>query len=163
MTPRAYVGREVPENPWRASPTRASGLDTIATALRSPSGAPEGGPAMRRVLALGSVAMLLAALLPASTSAAESTHIKLTRTGAIVSFAEIRDGLWVTTELSASSEASRQIETGPFVFINQAAYEMDEDGNQTAIVWTVNGSTTDFAMSIANGLTAATVDIPAMS
>src|SRR5262245_1377674 len=116
---------------------------------------------MRRVLALGSVAMLLAALLPASTSAAESTHLKLTRTGAIVSFAEIRDGLWITTELSASSEASRQIETGPFVFINQAAYAMDEDGNQTAIGWTVNGSTTDFAQSIANGPAAATVDIPA--
>jgi len=118
---------------------------------------------MRRVVALVSVAMLLAALLPATVAnAADSTHLRLTRTGATASFAEVQGGLWVFTEISASSEASRDVVTGPLVWINQFASELDENGEPAAMVWSIDGSTTDFSMTIAAQQASATVNVPAM-
>jgi hypothetical protein len=107
--------------------------------------------------------MLLAAAIPApSVSAADSTHVRLSRTGAIVAFAEIHDGLWVFTELSASSQASRDVETGPLLWINQSASAPDETGEYNILVWSLAGSTTDFSMTIDDQLAAATVSAAAL-
>jgi hypothetical protein len=118
---------------------------------------------MRRPIALLSVAMLLAAAIPpGSANAADSTHVRLTRTGAIVAFAEIHDGLWVFTELSASSQASRDVATGPLLWIFQSASAPDETGEYTVAAWSLAGSTTDFSMMIDDRLATATVSAAAM-
>lgn len=118
---------------------------------------------MRRPLALLSVAILLAAAVPAGTaSAADSTHIRLSRTGAVVSFGEVHDGLLVFTELNASSQASRDIATGPFLWINQAALAPDETGEYNVLVWSLSGSTTDFSMTIDDQLETASVSAPVL-
>ncbi|HYU50085.1 MAG TPA: hypothetical protein VEO91_09190 [Candidatus Limnocylindria bacterium] len=118
---------------------------------------------MRRAVAFLSTAMLLFVAFPVpSASAADSTHISLSRTGAIVAFAEIHDGLWVFTELSASSQASRDIVTGPFLWINQAAWAPDETGEYNLLVWSLGGSTTEFSMTIDDQLAAASVSAAAL-
>jgi hypothetical protein len=118
---------------------------------------------MRRPVALLSVVMLLvSATFAGAVSAAVSTHVRLSRTGATVSFAAVHDGLWITTELSASSEASRDVATGPLLWINQGAYAPDETGEYNVRVWSSAGETTDFAMTIDSQLASASVSAPAM-
>jgi hypothetical protein len=109
------------------------------------------------------VALLLAAALPVgSAAAAGPTKIQVTRTGATVSLAEFRDGLQVNTELSASSEATRDGVTSPFLYIVQNAYAPDETGEYNILAWYVEGNTTDFTMTIDGQLASATVSAPAM-
>lgn len=118
---------------------------------------------MKRPVALLSVVMLLvSATFAGAVSAADATHVSLSRTGAIVSFAALHDGLWVTTELSASNEASRDGANGPFLWMNQGAYAPDETGEYNVLVWSSGGQTTDFSMTIESGLAAATVLAPAV-
>src|SRR4051794_14440949 len=122
-----------------------------------------GGTRMRRTITLLAALLLLVALVPVSAaSAADTTHLRLTRTGATLSFGEVQDGLFVFTELSASSEASRASGTSPLVWINQGAYALDENGEYGVVVWSRGGSTTDFSMTIDAGLASATVSVPAM-
>jgi hypothetical protein len=116
-----------------------------------------------RRLALLVAALLLAAALPIGTaSAASPTRVQVQRTGATAAFSEVRDGLQVVTELSASSEATRDGVTTPFLFINQNAYAPDASGEYNVLAWYVEGNTPDFAMSIDSQLGSASVSVPAL-
>ena len=118
---------------------------------------------MKRPVAILAVVMLLvSATFAGAVSAADSTHVRLSRTGAIVSFSELHDGLQVTTELVASNEASRDVVTGPLLWINQGAYAQDETGEYSVLVWYLAGQTTDFSMTIGSGLASASVSVPAV-
>jgi hypothetical protein len=119
---------------------------------------------LSRRLALLFAALLLAAALPIGTaSAASPTRVQFRSTGVSTAFTETRDGLQVVTELNASSQATRDGVTTPFMFINQNAYVLDENGEQAALAWYVEGSTSDFAMTIDGQLGSATVSVPAMT
>ena len=119
---------------------------------------------MSRRLALPVAALLLAVVLPIGTATASSpTRVQFRSTGASASFSEIRDGVQVVTELSASSEATRDGVTTPFMFFNQNAYAPDETGEYNILAWYVEGSTSDFAMTIDGQLGSATVSAPAMT
>jgi hypothetical protein len=116
---------------------------------------------MRRLSALVAVGMLVAMVVPiASASAAAPSHLRLTRSGAIVSMVEFRDGLQVNTELSASLEASADGHTGPFLWLTQAAWSPDGSGEYNTLVWTVEGQTTEFAMTVDGQLASAAVSAP---
>lgn len=119
---------------------------------------------MPRRLALLVAALLLAAALPMGTaSAASPTRIQVHRTGATVGYSEIRDGLQVVTELSAATEATRDGVTSPYMFINRNAYARDETGEFNVLAWYVEGSTTDFALTVDSRLGSATASAPAMT
>ena len=119
---------------------------------------------MTRRLALPAAALLLAVALPMGTAhAASPTRVQFRDTGASVAFSEIRDGLRVVTELSASNQATRDGVTTPFMFINQNAHAVDENGEDGALVWYVEGNTSDFTMTIDGQLGSATVSAPAMT
>jgi hypothetical protein len=117
-----------------------------------------------RRLALLSAALLLAAVLPVGTAnAASPTRIQFRSTGAGTAFVEDRDGLRITTELSASKQATRDGVTTPFMFINQNAYVIDENGEPATLAWYVEGNTDAFTMTIDGQLGSAAVSAPAMT
>ena len=119
---------------------------------------------MRRPVALLSAALLLAtAICAGGVNAADSTHLRLTRTGAIVAFSALHDGLMVQTELGVSTDATKDGVTQPYLWINQIGYGADAFGVYNQLVWRLEGNTTTFSLTVANQLASATVTTAAMT
>jgi hypothetical protein len=115
---------------------------------------------MRRRLISSALVAVMAVTIPvAAVSAGDSTHVKLTRTGAIASFGQVVDGLWVNTELSASTEAQSGGAVTPMLWLNQSAWAPDETGEYNVYVWDLGGSTSAFDLAVDSRLASATASV----